>query len=69
MLLHDLQALQEMQARDTSRKELNNMLEFMIKLIFFPIIMMIWLLKLVFWVPVVILGLIFDDGGPGPGRW
>ena len=45
------------------------MLEFMIKLIFFPIIMMIWLLKLVFWVPVVILGLIFDDGGPGPGRW
>ena len=34
-----------------------------------PIYLMIWFLKLVFWVPIILLGIIFDDGGHGLGYW
>ena len=30
---------------------------------------MIWFIKAIFWIPLIMLGLIFDDGGPGPGMW
>gem|GEM_PF-4533240 len=32
-----------------------------------PFYLMIWFFKAIFWIPLILLGLIFDDGGPGPG--
>lgn len=39
------------------------------ELFILPFRIMGWFLKAVFWIPLILLGLIFDDGGPGPGCW
>ena len=45
------------------------MLKLFVYIFMFPIYLMIWFVKAVFWIPLILLGLIFDDGGPGPGCW
>ena len=83
MLLHDMQALRRMQQRITRtkrktapdemlqelRRELSNMLKLFVYIFMLPFYLMIWFIKAIFWIPLILLGLIFDDGGPGPGRW
>ena len=44
-------------------------LKFFIYIFMLSIYLMIWFLKALFWIPLILLGLIFDDGGPGPGCW
>jgi len=51
------------------RKELDTMIKLFVNLILLPFKMMIWVLKAVFWIPLFILGFIFDDGGPGSWYW
>lgn len=45
------------------------MLKLLVYLFMFPIYVMIWVIKAIFWIPLVLLGLICDDGGSGPGWW
>ena len=83
MLLYDLQILRGVQQRTTwikrkkapeenlqeQRKGLSYMLKLFGYIFMLPFYVMMLFFKLIFWVPLILLGLIFDDGGPGPGSW
>ncbi len=44
------------------------MFKLLFQIFLFPFKLMIWCVKALFWVPLILIGLIFDDG-PGPGWW
>ena len=44
------------------------MVKFFIWMLIFPIKVLYSLIKNIIWFPLILLGLIIDDGGPGPYR-
>lgn len=42
------------------------MLKLFFELMIFPFRLTIWFIKAMFWIPLILLGLILDDG---PGMW
>ena len=43
------------------------MLKLLVDIFLLPFRLIGWFIKAVFWIPLILLGFIFDDGGPGAG--